>query len=544
VRCIGQAEAQTNKAAQVGGFELDESKGFVIPFTYDTSDQPLITVRARIGKSKPYTFLVDTGVTVQVAIFGWAQRQLRLPLTGKSIKTVPGDLTAQATGGFDLHLLGKGGENALEAPVSEGEIVDFPDVESWFRERVAGIIGGPVLLQATTRYDFDKKTLTFFTDKHPPLKPHGAYFNVKLFPNEDGSRGRLTLTLPGLHALPFEIDTGSVNTVLPADEGAHLDKLATRSGTTVNVAGTHPTEDALLSYLDIGDTRRNLPVVTLLPGISEPQLGLDQLACFRVTIDPDNRIVTFEPRAGGSYRRIGESGFDGNGPTTDAVAVSQIRDPHVSHAGVDRGDVIVSIDNHLVANMNVTQINNYLSNFEGQVASFVFQKPNKRKITVQLLRRSRFSTVAVGLAGLTILKDNGKTARVLEVEPGSQGERVGIRAEDEILAVNGKPVLDASAKQLYDLIESAMPNCELEVKRKADAAHVLIRMSVQAFQWGFNIPLYAGSADSLDDLSPAALNRERGSRPDLLNGTQVNLHSPCAFDGWRYETTGDPASPV
>src|SRR5690349_2931709 len=69
---------------------LNDKTGFVIPFAYDPPIRPLLTIQVRVNKSKPMTFLLDTGWESALFLLPWAAKELQLKTVGEGVPTTPG----------------------------------------------------------------------------------------------------------------------------------------------------------------------------------------------------------------------------------------------------------------------------------------------------------------------------------------------------------------------------------------------------------------------------------------------------------------------
>jgi hypothetical protein len=102
----GPVPPEANAQKPAARFELDDTKGVVVPFRFELPDLRWIMVQACINNSKPYTFAVDTGSDDALTICSWVQKEINVPLTGKTLTIDPGNVVSQITLPCQLILLG------------------------------------------------------------------------------------------------------------------------------------------------------------------------------------------------------------------------------------------------------------------------------------------------------------------------------------------------------------------------------------------------------------------------------------------------------
>jgi len=112
-----------------------------------------------------------------------------------------------------------------------------------------------------------------------------------------------------------------------------------------------------------------VPLVPLIAvPTSEPhKLGLDLVSRFRITIDPYNKLVTFEPRHGFWRRWQGNVDIElaeqrGN------CSVSRTSSARSAETGISLNDCVLSTDGEAVADKNATQANELLNGSAGTLA--------------------------------------------------------------------------------------------------------------------------------------------------------------------------------
>jgi PDZ domain/Aspartyl protease len=454
-------------------FELEDSKGVQVPFEFRAPEKPLIVVRASINGSKPYPFVIDTGSPDALFITEWAQREIKAPLTGKTIPLIPGNSVAKITKACDVTLIGKTEGHNIEFSVENAEVADIPLLDGYFNPKVAGLIGARVFFAITTRFDFDKQTITFFPFKHPRLKLSTPYFNAPMLPTEGGQLLNIGLNLPGHQAASFYIDTGDAESYVVPTESRMINRLAEKTGGShSDISGTSPALTLLLPQIDLGAWSISAPTLMVVGNAKVSSIGTDLFACFRVTIDPGNRFVTLEPRKGYRYRRVGDPGVNliSRG---GKLVIGELRSLAAAQTPLATDDEVISIDGRNTAEMTLTQASAALNGYEGEPLTLSVNKPSGKPVTVSLLRRSVFPEVVCTDIGVTLIISKGTAPRIFEVVPGSQADTRGIHVGDQILAINGKSIADASADDLWVRMHGDLAKniSGIEIKQKSDGAN-------------------------------------------------------------------------
>ena len=477
---LPSAQAQGAEAAKPAAplAQLDESRGCVVPFTYDPPVHPFVVVQVRINKSKPMPFIVDTGVQTGVVLMPWAAQELNLQTDKNTPQTPDANVTMQrVTSNCQVNILTLPGPT-VDFNTNTVFVMPLPVVENATTPRIAGIIGMGLFRITTGRFDFDKKTLTFFADKHPPLTPSRPAVSLPMV-QPDPDWLRVNLSLRAGKPTAFMLDTGSNTTTMPADAAAGLPHLAEGSTTADDAAGHHIVSELLLPSLALGDTSTPLVSVSLYPRGRQLQanmaiLGMNVLSRFRVTIDTRNGFLTLEPRRRYSTPLNGDSDVglefkDGN------TYLDQVQ-RRTDNPNIMAGERLLSIDGVDVNGQTYVETYLRLNGIAGTQATLTLEKPDHQKVTVSWLRRSHFPTIVASSLGLLLTKEVKQPMTVLAVVPGSQAEAAGLKAGDVVMTVNGAstpPLTFAALQTLFAADEHGATGVQKFTVRREKADAVL-----------------------------------------------------------------------
>jgi hypothetical protein len=462
----------------------------VLPFVYEPPVRPFIVVQARINNSLPLNFEVDTGSSFALILAPWVQQTLNLSLTDKTVTIQPGNHVGQTTAAVQFSALTDVGSLSFDSSV-ECVVADLPFMTNYLGPRIAGILGGDFFRRRACRFDFDKRTLTFWgANIAPVLLPPPGSVTFPLVWDTDSHLPTLRLPLPGTAPAAMIVDMGMTESRLPTDKAQKLKSLATAGkDTLIMMDGAHQTQDYLLEALTLGSVTTPLVPVSSQDGLAVGSLGIDLLSRFRVTLDPVLEKLVLEPRASFPLRVRGVSGLTVT-QRAGLFYVSQIA-PTVVAPDLAVGDQVASVDEEEVRSLSYYQAAGQLMyGFAGDWMHLTVEKPDHKRVSMMLLRRSLYPEVAVSGVGVVLHQENAGGLRVLFVQPGSPAEMLGIRAADELVSVNGKAARPLSAAQVTDLLAraglpSAAPNT-LVFKSGHDGKEIIVteRVSVVSADTG------------------------------------------------------------
>jgi len=368
----------------------------VHPLVFDPPRVPLPVIRVRINDSEPLLFVVDTAWGMAFTLNNWVGERLKLPTTedaaalnnsvplrGVRVDTI--ELAATQAGKNVRFQIGGGGA----VPIGD---LDFIREGIGTGERVAGVIGAPLLAQTTVRFDFAAKTMTLFWQPHAPVNSPG---------------GALTLAPPGATTLPMRagraeepdfryvtlipvpgqsarllIDTGSTRTSLPASVTARLKPRAAYPTISMTVASLYLEERLLLEQFRLGERVERLVTVQSDSagdhgGPDTGLLGMDLLSRFRVTLDFRNNRLTLE-RPADYQRRVrvpGDAGIGLRRIENGYFVESVEKDSAAARAGVRAGDRVLRVDGVDIAPFSQNVADHVLNGFAGAPATLLLERP-------------------------------------------------------------------------------------------------------------------------------------------------------------------------
>lgn len=161
---------------------------------------------------------------------------------------------------------------------------------------------------------------------------------------------------------------------------------------------------------------------------------------------------------------------------TQGAWVSEvIEDGSADQAGIQAGDVIVSINDTPVSSFNELAAKVATAGAGSEVRLGVIREGRTLNITVELSEQEAAVTAATmhpALEGATLSSNDGKGVRVGEITTNSPAERVGLREGDIIAAVNRQAI--SSAADLRRLIDNSRGVTALTIVRGNSQLYLLL----------------------------------------------------------------------
>jgi serine protease Do len=165
--------------------------------------------------------------------------------------------------------------------------------------------------------------------------------------------------------------------------------------------------------------------------------------------------------------------------TRGALVTNVAKDSPAAAAGLRRGDLVTRLGGHKVQSAR-------------DFHSIVEASAPDQEIEVEVLRGGRTETLraqaeriddagvaalAERLLGLTLVPGTGSAFRVKAVRPRSAAERIGFRANDLVLGINGRPLADAEAFRRAVLDLQGRGSALVVVQRGGGRYHVTVPLS-------------------------------------------------------------------
>lgn len=153
---------------------------------------------------------------------------------------------------------------------------------------------------------------------------------------------------------------------------------------------------------------------------------------------------------------------------TQGAWVSEVvEDGAAAKAGIQAGDVILAIDGTPVLSFAELAAKVGTIGAGRSVTLTILRDGDERQIDVELEKRVadqiEAASVHPGLQGAELTSDDRQGIRVTSVESGSPAERIGLRENDVILAVNRQPV--SSNRELQQAIQNSRGVIALNLRR-------------------------------------------------------------------------------
>lgn len=153
---------------------------------------------------------------------------------------------------------------------------------------------------------------------------------------------------------------------------------------------------------------------------------------------------------------------------TQGAWVSEVvEDGAAAKAGIQAGDVILAIDGTPVLSFAELAAKVGTIGAGRNITLTILRDGDERQVDVELEKRVadqiEAASVHPGLQGAELTSDDRQGIRVTSVESGSPAERIGLRENDVILAVNRQPV--SSNRELQQAIQSSRGVIALNLRR-------------------------------------------------------------------------------
>lgn len=482
--------------AQAAAPPLDLSDGPIIPFEYDPLLTPVPIVRMSLNGSPPLKFILDTGWGPPISVEKWVAEKYNLPVL-QSIKDTAGKRKiADVVGIKDLLLLQKEGEEAVTIGQEEALMKDYGFSHAGYtKEKIAGVLGLPILERLTARFDFVAKTLMLYPQKHAPLNLPNAV--------------RLPLTQPWLNkkdrgfatpvaylkdeSIEMLIDTGATSSSIPKEIELLFENVAQGKTKSMSVSYDAKLErqisehnEFILSKVGFGTLEEpNVEFGVHKDTFRPALLGMDILSRFRVTLDFRNQQMFLE-RASNYQIRVrveGETGIKLAQEGLRFFAESVTPNSPAARAGVRKGDVLVVVDGKRMSTLPPEAAWRWLKGFAGTEAEVMLEREKEagktETLTVRFVRDNAFPPIpgphaGVGLTLMTVPSGKIKVARV---DVGSPAQEAGVQPGDEVLEIDGQAIKELTPALLKSILSKSVgTEVALKVRRAGEETPRVFKM--------------------------------------------------------------------
>ncbi len=360
------------------------------------------------GRSKldvPFR-LTDNRILIDVSINGHAPLPFLLDSGGRNLLTPEAarSLGIESSGNLPEAGAGKDAERAHLATIKTVRVgrVNLSNqpllilsLPQFVQDRggeppIAGLLGAELLRRFPTRFDYQRKILTFYRPgSTPPVPPHAQ--REHLFMN--GGNPHIEMQVDGARGV-FGIDTGDSGsvTLFSAFYKQHSFPIEqpTQPEPQGGVGGAQTAQLTRVDSVSLGNSAVKRPLVTLSTGSQGAfsngelagNLGYQFLHRFVFTLDYEHRVGYFSEVSGvpasDPYNRSGLS-LDRN--EAGALYASRVNQgTPAQKAGMHVGDVIVSINGESAKTIARSTLNDLLSGDLGTPVSVVVLRDGKEQV--------------------------------------------------------------------------------------------------------------------------------------------------------------------
>lgn len=352
----------------------------------------LIVVPVIVNNQLPLKFIVDTGVRTTILTEKIYSDILRLAFSKKYTISAPGGekiVNAFITNNVTLDIPGVHGKGHAMLVLEK----DYLDLKSSLGTPVHGILGYELFSRFVIKIDYEAKILTLMAPQK--FKPSKKYARLPMTVED---------TKPYYVAEIRMNDTTNISAKLMVDTGAsHGLFLDTRSNPKILIPpkyiscgigkglagvitgkvgrikslrmGKYKIPDMIASFPDkeaYNDSIRGTKIYR------NGSIGGDVLSRFHVIFDFPNEKIYLKPNSTfkkRSYNNMSGIILKATGPKLRDFEIAEVReDSPADKAGIQKGDNILSINNFLTSEMDLSHVNNFFNS-----------KPGK-KIKMKLLR--------------------------------------------------------------------------------------------------------------------------------------------------------------
>jgi hypothetical protein len=363
-----------------------------LPFQYRGRH---VWLRASINGAPPADFLFDTGASITILDSAYAAK-LGIESSGKMEA-----MGAGSSGGASFSII-----RSLRVAGDDGDGVELADqrvgilsvnsvLAPFFWRDCAGVLGYGFISQFVNEIDFDARLLTLHDPKTFTYDGKGTALAMTLAGTVPVVRMKLDGAIDG----DYRLDVGSNSTVDIHGPFVRKHDLG-RGAKTLEVTGAgfggqFTNQIMRAKRLDLGPYGWDRPIVSLSEATTGAlasedyagNIGNAILERFKCTFDYDRHVVYLEP----GKRIHDEDHFSCAGllltKSGDVVQAAQVlKNSPASHAGIEEGDEIVSVDGKPAGSLD-----------PDEVAMLFEQGEDGRKVAIELKRDGKMKKVTLKL---------------------------------------------------------------------------------------------------------------------------------------------------
>lgn len=438
---------------------------YKIPFKCDGLLYSLPVIYISINDSVPHPFVLDTGTNLPMIIDKATAEQLNLDLSKQAVDSPFGplwevDLHRVQVCGIDArnHLTFRGFPWAFVADLAVIASVTAP-------ERIAGIIGAPVIREAIALFDFDTHILTLTWEATRLTIPKATGVALQEF----NGQYLVDAVVAQTAKVKLLVDTGATVSSLPISAiRRHTAK--TTYSLRLTSRGFVCRRKAVVSSLAIGNrTVRNVAVDLAAeePGrYAQGKLGIDILSRFNTLLDLKRHQLALLPRSKIiPHPSIGGATGISVEKTEGGVYIAEISQwSPARHTSLRPGDRLLAIDEHRIDAFPIGVIKRLLDGWADTEAKLLSRRDEDKPTVVRFRRLSEFDLPIELRIDCDMMKRPNEPLVVLYVPPSSKMKGI-LQPGDRILEIGGVATAPMEMETVLDTLMEPSEVTEITVKR-------------------------------------------------------------------------------
>jgi hypothetical protein len=382
---------------------------YEVPFLYDPVVGPFgIIVQVELNGRKPFLFLLDTGDNIPITLANWVVDELGLKTTGRIKPENSSPLNVVQL--EEAFLIASSPQERLklgtqQAVTKERGLLEQTD---WIGlqqgQKLAGIIGAPIVASIGIEIDFASKVILFHLNSiSDPMLQEASVIPIQLSSKRGDYRFWVNAELSEGIVSKLLVDTGCAEAdcvVLHRAMTRNLNPKA-RSPfqyTALTGQGNFAVERWLLSQVRIDKvTEPNVITDVAIRSVIinkeyDGLLGLTFLSRFKVIIDYRNKqMILKRPPSDKNKTNIrGWTGIELNRNESGSYYISDILEGSPAmKVGLKKGDVIRQVDGYPLQKLTQISVDSLLRGFSHTIANLIVERNEELKV-IQVPRISEF----------------------------------------------------------------------------------------------------------------------------------------------------------